>query len=77
MTLTIFNWTELVGHLPIYGALAVLLVWSPGAENLTLWLRGLRESLMPVALRASRERVTGDADVVGAAHLPDVQRATS
>lgn len=48
MTLTIFNWTELIGHLPIYGALAVLLVWSPGRENLALWLRGLREG--PLAI---------------------------
>ena len=32
MTLTIFNWTELIGHLPIYGTLAVLLLWAPGAE---------------------------------------------
>ncbi len=42
LTLTIFNWTELIGHLPIYGTLAVLLVWSPGRDNLALWLRGLR-----------------------------------
>lgn len=42
MTLTIFNWTELIGHLPIYGTLAVLLVWSAGGENLALWISGLR-----------------------------------
>ncbi len=42
MTLAIFNWTELVGHLPIYGTMAVLLLWSPGRENLTLWVQGLR-----------------------------------
>ncbi len=48
MTLTIFNWSELIGHLPIYGALALLLVWSPGRENLALWLRGLREG--PLAI---------------------------
>lgn len=43
LTLTIFGWTELVGHLPIYGVLAVLLVWGPGRQDLPLWLRGLRE----------------------------------
>jgi hypothetical protein len=43
LTLTIFNWTELIGHLPIYRTLAVLLVWLPGRENLPLWLKGLRE----------------------------------
>lgn len=42
LTLTIFNWTELVGHLPIYGIMAVLLLWSPGRENLALWVNGLR-----------------------------------
>lgn len=48
LTLTIFNWTELIGHLPIYGTLAVLLVWSPGRENLALWLNGLRSG--PLAI---------------------------
>jgi hypothetical protein len=48
LTLTIFNWTELIGHLPIYGTLAVLLIWSPGRENLALWLNGLREG--PLAI---------------------------
>ena len=42
LTLTLFNYTELVGHLPIYGVLAVLLIWEPGGKNLSLWLRGLR-----------------------------------
>lgn len=48
LTLTIFNWIELIGHLPIYGTLAVLLVWSPGRDNLALWLSGLREG--PLAI---------------------------
>jgi hypothetical protein len=48
MTLTIFNWVELIGHLPIYGIMAVLLVWTSDAENRGLWLRGLRDSLVPV-----------------------------
>ncbi|MDP9456822.1 MAG: hypothetical protein CYG60_13885 [Actinobacteria bacterium] len=43
LTLTVFNYTELVGHLPIYGVLAVLLIWEHGRKNLSLWLRGLRE----------------------------------
>ena len=54
LTLTIFNWTELIGHLPIYGTLAVLLVWSLGPENLQLWLRGLREG--PLAILEMDER---------------------
>lgn len=52
LTLTIFNWTELIGHLPIYGTLAVLLVWSPGRENLALWLNGLRAG--PLAIQTGR-----------------------
>lgn len=43
MTLTVFNWTELIGHLPIYGILALLVIWTPSEENLNLWVRGLRE----------------------------------
>lgn len=52
LTLTIFNWTELVGHLPIYGAMAVLLLWAPGRENLDIWTRGLREG--PLGILGSR-----------------------
>jgi uncharacterized membrane protein YphA (DoxX/SURF4 family) len=48
LTLTIFDSTELVGHLPIYGAMAVLLVWENGPKNLELWTRGLREGPLPV-----------------------------
>jgi uncharacterized membrane protein YphA (DoxX/SURF4 family) len=48
LTLTIFNWTELIGHLPIYGTFAVLLVWSLGSENLGLWLRGLRREFLVI-----------------------------
>lgn len=49
LTLTIFNWTELIGHLPIYGTLAVLLIWSSGHENLSLWLNGLRKGPLSVS----------------------------
>lgn len=41
LTLTVFTWTELVGHLPIYGILAVLLLWG-GGKDLSLFDRGLR-----------------------------------
>jgi uncharacterized membrane protein YphA (DoxX/SURF4 family) len=53
MTLTIFNWTELIGHLPIYGTLAVLLLWAPGVENLRLWLSGLREGPLAILKRGA------------------------
>lgn len=54
LTLTIFDWTELVGHLPIYGAMAVLLVWESTPANLELWLRGLRDG--PLAIPAASSR---------------------
>lgn len=53
LTLTIFNWTELVGHLPIYGTFAVLLVWSAGSENLALWLNGLRNGPLAILEKSS------------------------
>src|SRR5215203_728460 len=40
LTLTIFDWVELIGHLPFYGAMAFLLVWTP--EEQDLWIKGLR-----------------------------------
>jgi uncharacterized membrane protein YphA (DoxX/SURF4 family) len=39
LTLAIFGWRELVGHLPIYGAMAVLLVWGAGDPRLPAALR--------------------------------------
>jgi uncharacterized membrane protein YphA (DoxX/SURF4 family) len=41
LTLTIFSWVELVGHLPIYGIMAVLLVWAPSAKMDALWSRSV------------------------------------
>jgi uncharacterized membrane protein YphA (DoxX/SURF4 family) len=43
LTLTIFDWSELVGHLPIYGTMALLFVWDSSKTNLELWVKGLRE----------------------------------
>lgn len=57
MTLTIFNWTELVGHLPIYGTLAALLVWSTGSENLALWLGGLRRGPLAILDPETKRKV--------------------
>lgn len=48
LTLTIFDWNELVGHLPIYGTMAVLLIWENSSQNTELWLRGLREGPLPI-----------------------------
>lgn len=51
MTLTVFDWTELVGHLPIYGLLAVLVVWTPNEANRKLWIEGLRGGPLAVPER--------------------------
>jgi uncharacterized membrane protein YphA (DoxX/SURF4 family) len=47
LTLTIFNWVELVGHLPFYGALAVLLIFTPSEEDQRLWVEGVRGTSSP------------------------------
>jgi uncharacterized membrane protein YphA (DoxX/SURF4 family) len=41
MTLTIFNWVELVGHLPLYGVMGILLVWTPQEEDQRAWVSGV------------------------------------
>lgn len=61
LTLTIFNWSELAGHLPIYGIMAVLLLWSPERENLALWIHGLRGG--PLAVEG--EQATQNAQAGG------------
>jgi uncharacterized membrane protein YphA (DoxX/SURF4 family) len=42
LTLSVFDWVELVGHLPTYGAMATLLVWEPNDQEKRLWREGLR-----------------------------------
>jgi hypothetical protein len=48
ITLTLFAWEELIGHLPIYGVMAVLLVWGAGVKDQALWMQGLRDRLLPI-----------------------------
>ena len=44
LTLAAFGWIELVGHLPIYGAMAVLALWGRGsADDLRALQRGLMQ----------------------------------
>ena len=52
LTLTIFGWTEMLGHLPLYGVMALLLVWTSDTEDGRLWLRGMREG--PLAISEGR-----------------------
>lgn len=57
VTLTVLDWTELVGHLPIYGVMAVLLVWAPSGRDAASWVAGLRDALVPIRENASRMTV--------------------
>lgn len=52
LTLTIFDATELINHLPFFGVMAMLLVWSPERETKALWVKGLSESLLPINRRS-------------------------
>jgi hypothetical protein len=63
LTLAAFGWIELVGHLPVYGAMAVLALWGAGsADDLRALQRGLmqRPALLPAphARAGSREAAT-------------------
>ncbi len=46
LTLVVFGWRELVGHLPIYSVIALLLLWGSGDEE---DVEALRSGLVPMA----------------------------
>jgi uncharacterized membrane protein YphA (DoxX/SURF4 family) len=48
ITLTVFDSLELVGHLPYYGFMAVLLVHGGSPEARPLLVRGLRREILPI-----------------------------
>lgn len=63
LTLAAFGWIELVGHLPIYGAMAVLALWGRGsADDLRALQRGLMQRPVllppPQSHAGSREATT-------------------
>jgi hypothetical protein len=43
MSLTVFSWVELVGHLPMYGVMATLLVWTAREDDQQLWTEGVSD----------------------------------
>ncbi len=43
LSVPFFGWGELVGHLPIYGALVVLLIWGTG-QDLAPYIRSVEEA---------------------------------
>jgi len=61
LTLAAFGWRELVGHLPVYGAMAVIAIWgSGGAADVRALRRGL--SQRPVLFDDPNEPEAGDPD---------------
>lgn len=70
LTLTVFSWPELIGHLPIYGILAVLLLWGSG-KDVELWIEGLKGRR---DLPAETEAGTGEAPESRAASPPSALR---
>jgi hypothetical protein len=62
LTLAAFGWVELVGHLPIYGAMAVLALWGHGStDDLRALQRGLmqRPTLLPAPRPHAGSREAG------------------
>lgn len=57
LTLTIFDWSELVGHLPIYGAMALLFVWDSSSQNLELWVKGLRMGPLGIDSKTGQKQI--------------------
>jgi hypothetical protein len=52
LTLSVFNQTELAGHLPFYGIMALLLVWETGNENRREWLDGVSGNVEAASIAA-------------------------
>lgn len=45
-SLTISDWNALIDYLPLYGALAMLLVWEPNnSQQKLIWVEGLRKNM--------------------------------
>jgi len=43
LTLSVFDITELINHLPFYAAMLLLIIWQPGARSEQLWASGLSQ----------------------------------
>lgn len=66
LTLAAFGWKELVGHLPVYGAMAVLALWGRGrATDVRALRRGLLQRPVlfgdpaPIETRGGEDRPAG------------------
>jgi len=68
LTLTIFNAVELINHLPFFGVMAMLLVWSPEPETKVLWVKGLSQSFSPIT---KRSRASANLLAEGSRHIAE------
>ncbi|WP_407571664.1 DoxX protein [Deinococcus altitudinis] len=52
LTLSVFDVTELINHLPFYAAMFLLIIWKPGERSEELWRGGLQNALLPLGTEA-------------------------
>ena len=48
LTLSVFDVTELINHLPFYAAMFLLILWKPSEHSQELWRAGLQDTLLPL-----------------------------
>ena len=60
LTLSVFDVTELINHLPFYAAMFLLILWKPGERSQELWRAALQDTLLPLD-KATPETVLGSA----------------
>ena len=48
LTLSVFDVTELINHLPFYAAMFLLILWKPSEHSQELWRAGLQDALLPL-----------------------------
>ena len=53
LTLSVFDVTELINHLPFYAAMFLLILWKPGEHSQALWRTALQDSLLPLEMETS------------------------
>ena len=72
VTLSVFNETELAGHLPFYGIMALLLLWEAGAQNRREWCSGVagRVETASIASAAAASAKSAEPDVTRAGFEP-------
>ena len=60
LTLSVFDVTELINHLPFYASMFLLILWKPGERSQLLWRAALQDTLLPLD-KATPKTVLGSA----------------